>query len=293
MNHIAGDRDRIRSLRRTAASFVVAFSLLVQSINPAFVLARDTISCFGTNSIAYNSDNQRTNTGKFAYDGNGNATTFKGDSAYYDYANRLTVYKPAHTGNDPYFNVGYAYCGDGLMGKRAKTVYVLSGGNWVPSAGNPTYIYNLDGHPSVEHTESIEEEGDPTVNQNVFAPDGLVARKQGGEWIYYQFDQQGNVAQRLNSLGTVLNSSSYDAYGDEEISGTNQNDCWGYNAQWGYVKDIDTGRYYCQNRWYDPTTGRWLNRDPIGYSGGANLYSYCGGNAAAADPSGLRRVTGV
>lgn len=27
--------------------------------------------------------------------------------------------------------------------------------------------------------------------------------------------------------------------------------------------------------WYDPSVGRWLNRDPAGESGGLNLYAYC------------------
>jgi hypothetical protein len=42
------------------------------------------------------------------------------------------------------------------------------------------------------------------------------------------------------------------------------------------------------NRYYDPTEGRWLTRDPIGYAGGLNLYAYCGGNPVnLADPLGL------
>lgn len=32
------------------------------------------------------------------------------------------------------------------------------------------------------------------------------------------------------------------------------------------------------HRYYDPTEGRFLNRDPIGYAGGMNLYAYCGGS---------------
>ena len=34
----------------------------------------------------------------------------------------------------------------------------------------------------------------------------------------------------------------------------------------------------CTHRWYDPTTGRWVTRDPIGMAGGMNLYEYCGGD---------------
>jgi len=36
-------------------------------------------------------------------------------------------------------------------------------------------------------------------------------------------------------------------------------------------------RYYGL-RYYSPTTGRWLNRDPIAERGGINLYAYVGGN---------------
>ncbi len=43
----------------------------------------------------------------------------------------------------------------------------------------------------------------------------------------------------------------------------------------------------CTYRYYDPTRGRWLTRDPIGYGGGLNLYGYCG-----ADPVGGVDATG-
>ncbi len=55
----------------------------------------------------------------------------------------------------------------------------------------------------------------------------------------------------------------------------------------GYRFDPDTQRYYVRNRTYNPVLGRWLQRDPIGYAGGVNLYEYVGGRAAVAvDPQG-------
>ena len=42
------------------------------------------------------------------------------------------------------------------------------------------------------------------------------------------------------------------------------------------------------HRYYDPGAGKFINRDPIGYEGGANLYGFCGGNPVnESDPSGL------
>ena len=42
----------------------------------------------------------------------------------------------------------------------------------------------------------------------------------------------------------------------------------------GYRYDAETENYYVRNRYYSPTPGRWLTRDPIGYRGGINLYGY-------------------
>ena len=36
--------------------------------------------------------------------------------------------------------------------------------------------------------------------------------------------------------------------------------------------DPELGFYYYGYRYYDPATGRWLNRDPIGERGGENVY---------------------
>lgn len=41
-------------------------------------------------------------------------------------------------------------------------------------------------------------------------------------------------------------------------------------------------------RWYDPVTGRWLSKDPIGLSGGLNLYAFCEGDPVnKTDPDGM------
>ena len=51
----------------------------------------------------------------------------------------------------------------------------------------------------------------------------------------------------------------------------------------GYYYDTETGYYYLNSRYYDPTTGRFLNADSV-VSGtgesvqGYNLYAYCFNN---------------
>ncbi len=49
-----------------------------------------------------------------------------------------------------------------------------------------------------------------------------------------------------------------------------------------------SGLYLTHYRAYDPHLGRWLSRDPMGESGGINLYAYVGGNPVSSiDPTGL------
>ncbi|MGH2607712.1 MAG: RHS repeat-associated core domain-containing protein, partial [Tepidiformaceae bacterium] len=52
------------------------------------------------------------------------------------------------------------------------------------------------------------------------------------------------------------------------------------------------GLSFYRNRYYDQTTGRWTQEDPIGIAGGVNLYQYVGNNPATfTDPFGLRADT--
>lgn len=51
--------------------------------------------------------------------------------------------------------------------------------------------------------------------------------------------------------------------------------------------------YYNYYRDYDPTTGRYIQADPIGLRGGASPYSYAGGSPLVAiDPLGLTKING-
>ena len=57
----------------------------------------------------------------------------------------------------------------------------------------------------------------------------------------------------------------------------------------GYRFDPETVLYHVRNRTYSPVLGRWLQRDPLGYAGGVNLYEYVGGRVTVeVDTTGLR-----
>ena len=143
---------------------------------------------------------------------------------------------------------------------------------------------------------------DPTALV-VTDPEGLVGRwdlATGAQERFYQYDQQGSVAHTTDASGAMVDSRMYDAYGQEAArlpSGASfaPTDGYGFDARWGYVADRENGAsasgmplYYCQNRNYAPNLARWLERDPIGFSGGMNQYAYCAGQPVGnADSSGL------
>jgi RHS repeat-associated protein len=54
------------------------------------------------------------------------------------------------------------------------------------------------------------------------------------------------------------------------------------------ICDWESGKYYWKHRYYDTSTGRWLNHDPIGERGGLNLYGFVGNNPVnRIDPYGM------
>jgi RHS repeat-associated protein len=98
-----------------------------------------------------------------------------------------------------------------------------------------------------------------------------------------------------NSSGDIgiVERYSYDVYGeptikdanDTVISQSNYNNPYAFT---GRRLDTETGNYYYRARYYKPEIGRFLQTDPIGYTAGLNLYTYCGNNPTNwVDGSGL------
>lgn len=81
-----------------------------------------------------------------------------------------------------------------------------------------------------------------------------------------------------------MHSYAYDAWGRIETGESRP----GY-AFTGREWDPETGLYYYRARYYDPSSGRFIAEDPIGFDAGPNFYGYVLGNPVIGrDPLGLK-----
>lgn len=101
---------------------------------------------------------------------------------------------------------------------------------------------------------------------------------------YYAQDHLGSVVQVVDANGATQGTQQYDAYGIvTQTSGIKP--IFGYA---GMFQHDPSGLNLTWFRAYDPTSARWLSKDPIAEAGGLNLYGYVGGNPInRADPFGL------
>ena len=118
--------------------------------------------------------------------------------------------------------------------------------------------------------------------------DSLLAVKVGGASYYPLTDIQGTVWGYADAANNIVARWTYDAWGnvlDKEVS-VPALARLRYRFQ-GREWSAATGLVHFRMRWYDPETGRWLSKDPIGLSGGLNLYAFCGNSPILhADPCG-------
>ena len=278
-----GNRTQLTDRRGTQTFGYDNLDRLTSASHPLLAtpqaFAYDPVGNRTTGGSVVNSGNQLTADAihSYQYDDNGNLTrktllaTGNFTAYTYDAENRLTKVEDFVAGNPtPAFTSTYRY--DGL-GRRIEKV-----------AGGQTKRYVYDGEDIL-----LEYDGANVLQARYTHGPGIdepIAVTKGGSTFFYHQDGLGTVTDLTDSTGVTAKSYSYDAYGNiVEQTGTVEQP-YTYT---GREFDQDTGLYYYRARYYDATTGRFLQQDPLKLGGGSvNLYGYVLNSPANfIDPSGL------
>jgi len=213
----------------------------------------------------------------FSYDANGNRTKLTDPAgstvAYgYDQADRLVRYR--NSGSTTATTIGSHAAASLTTTTAADVTYRYNGSGlradllWDQSLGMPLILADA-------------------THLYITGPGGLPLEQVdlAGNALWYHHDQLGSTRALSNQDGHRIATSDYDAYGRPIKPVDNAVEPFGFAGQY---TDRQSGLIYMRARWYDPSTGQFLTRDPLGLSAGQNPYHYASNDPVnRIDPSGL------
>ncbi len=217
-----------------------------------------------TINYTYNTQKNRlltAGTDTFTHDYEGQLSAKNSTSYAFDYEHRLKTIGST---------IQYFYDG---MGNRVKTVR---------SGVTTKYIYDARGNLLAEA------DANNVIQRYYIYGNGLMAMVTAGGQVYcYHFNATGSTIAITDSTQNIVNKYAYTPFGEigSEVEAFAQP--FKYVGQYGVMSESN-GLYYMRARYYDPTLGRFLSEDPLGFGGGdVNLYVYVNNNPVMLiDPSG-------
>ena len=211
------------------------------------------------------------NGAQIVYDAMGNPTTYKGNAFTWEQGRKLV------SGSINGKGFTYNYDGNGMRYEKVvngtKTNYYYNGTQLLMESKNGSrtwYIYGVTGIEGMI-VESGWQDSIYYFDKNTLGDIVAIRDESGNIVARYEYDAWGNCTV-MNAYGTVNTSASF-------IGNSNP---FRYR---GYYYDTETGFYYLQTRYYDPTICRFINADnyelvaELSYvPGELNMYAYCGNN---------------
>ena len=214
----------------------------------------------------YNADNQLTEWGTAFpyYDPNGNMTSDGVNTLTWNSRNQLASMNSSAVAfqYDPY-------------GRRAtKTV-----------AGVATnYLY--DGVNVAQELSG----GSPIANLLTGGVDEIFTRTDSTGTANFLTDALGSTINLTNSSGSSVAQYAYEPFGKTTLTTGSSTNEFQYTGR----ENDGTGLYFNRARYYSPTLQRFVSEDPIGISGGINLYAYSRNNPVTlVDPRGTDALSGA
>ena len=118
-------------------------------------------------------------------------------------------------------------------------------------SGNETYRY-LNG-PSASGVDAM------------MAEEAITTQGSAGTTTYPLADNLGSVRDIVNTSSSIVDHIVYNSFGQVAYESGTAHHWAGYA---GYHADANTGLDDADHRWYDPSVGRWISEDPLGFGGG-------------------------
>ena len=222
-------------------------------------------SIYGVSLYEYNEKNQLTKINgeeQFSYDALGNPTVYKGNTFTWSQGRKLT------SGNMNGKHFKYSYDGNGMRYEKVvhgvKTEYYYDGTRLLMENRNNTRIYYIYGATGVEGMMFDASYYGLTYffDKNTLGDIVAIRNEEGDVVAQYEYDAWGNIIRQQGAMAEV-NPFRYR----------------------GYYYDTETGFYYLQTRYYDPTICRFINADNYeliatlsSVPGQLNMYAYCNNN---------------
>jgi RHS repeat-associated protein len=280
------DYNNIRN-RKTSASSSFAASYTANALNQYSAIACTTPA--KTLAPTYDADGNETCDGTWHY--------------AWDGENRLTQ-AVNYTGSPVEGSKRLTFAYDYQSRRVRKTVETYASGAWT-TTGDEKCLYNgwsmvceydartlASGNPTLTATYTwgldIAEQND--ASRSGTAEPGSAAGGVGGLLAANRittadattapvgtyaaiYDGNGNVTGLVNTSGASVAHYEYGPFGEVvSASGSAVGACpYGFSTKF---TDTETGLCYYGYRYYNSEWGRWINRDPIGESGGINLYGF-------------------
>ena len=216
----------------------------------------------------YNAANQMTTFGgqSLTYDTNGNLTSDGSANFNWDARNRMVSMEGTGT------NASFQY--DSLGRRVNKTV----------NESSTSFLYN--GQTPVQELSGST----PTANLLTgLGIDEYLTRTDLSGTRTLLTDALGSTLTLTDGVGAVQTQYTYEPFGKTTVIGQSSSNSFQYTGR----ENDGTEFYYYRARYYGPGAARFLSRDPIGFRGGPNFYSYVNNNPLSfIDPFGLDKSGG-
>ena len=247
----------------------------------------------------------------YTYDAGGNILTATEDGTTHTYTYGNTAWKDQLTAYDGQ-TITYDAIGNPLTYRDGLSFTWQNGRQLASATKNgvtTAYTYNGDGSRSSKTVDNVttqyyyvngrlqaltkdiytafflyDDTGRPYAIRVTILPEGHTYPMY--VMAYYKYNMQGDVVGLYNTSGQEFVTYTYDPWG-KPLSSTGISPLLIANPfrYRGYVYDEETGLYYCNSRYYDPETGRFISTDttdvltvsPMAVTD-KNLYAYCDNN---------------